>query len=384
MRNKAWIVALLVAGCAGGGGPNGNAGAGGGGGSAGSGGAAGAGGGGGTGGSAVVLPASEREVEFASRAADAFLHVGVLEVPAHAEGQHLPAVIFAHGSGPNSRDESSSGQLGLGFGFAIPVFAEIADALVEAGFVVLRFDKRTCGPFNGCAENGYERSTGDVTLHTFVDDVDGGLAFLAAQPEVDPQRLFVIGHSKGAMYVPTLMERNAGVRAGVMLAGPWRTVDETLQAQAEKLAELMRMSGASEAAIDAQLAGLRSTAEKLRALRAGTFAGTSIDGLSLAYWRSWFEMADAATTLGPALDRPLLALSGDYDWNVPPGETESWRAAFGDSAIHRAEVLPCVTHAMNCITERDPPKIGADDIGRHVDPAVIEAVVGFLGESAAR
>ena len=184
------------------------------------------------------------------------------------------------------------------------------------------------------------------------------------------------------MYVPTLVERNDGVRAGVMLAGPYRTVDETLHAQAEKLAGIMRSTGASEQVIEQQLAGLRTTVESLRALRAGTFGGTSIDGLPLPYWQSWFDVGDDAVKIGPGLERPLLAISGDYDWNVPPEETGRWREAFGDGSIHRAEVLPCITHALNCISQPDPLKIRASDIGRHVEPAVLEAVIDFLDESA--
>lgn len=381
MRAFGWILVVLLAAACGATGTSGK-----GGGTAGGGGegaTGGTGGGGGTGGStSAPVAASERAVEFASKADDAFVHVGTLAVPEHLEGQKLPAVILAHGSGPNSRDEAMAGQLGMGFGFSIPVFAELADALAGAGYVVLRFDKRTCGPFNGCAENGYARPSADVTLHTFVDDVDGGLAFLAAQPEVDPQRLFVIGHSKGAMYVPTLMSRNAGVRGGVMLAGPYRPVDDLMHAQAEKLAEVLRLAGTSEAAIDQQLAGLRGLVANLRELEAGTYAGATIEGQPLAYWQSWFDLADEAKSVGPALDRPLLAISGDYDWNVPPGETESWAAAFEGSALHRAQVVPCVTHALNCVSQPDPLRIRPADIGRSVDPAVIEALVGFLDGAA--
>jgi len=355
-------------------------GAGGDGGDDGSGGIGGFGGEGGSGGAhGELVPASRREVQFASAAADGFVHVGTLQIPEHPAGARLPAVIFAHGSGPHTRDEPLGSQLGMGFGVTIPVFAELGDALQAAGFVVLRFDKRSCGPFNGCADNGYELKDPDaITIDTFVEDVEGGLAFLAEQPEVDPARLFFVGHSKGASYAPRLLTDHPELRAGVMLAGPWSSIEVGLAYQAEKLAELMAATGATEAQIDAVVGPIRQQAEQLEELRAGTFAGTRIAGMALAYWRSWQRLSDEAPGLATALDRPLLVLSGDYDWNVPPDETEAWAAHFGDDSIHRARVLGCVTHALNCISQPDWKKIRPGDIGAHVDPQVIDAVVGFL------
>lgn len=334
--------------------------------------------GGGAGGAeAVPVPASTREVRFASAAPDRFEHVGVLQIPAHLEGEALPAVIFAHGSGPHDRDAAVGGQLAMGFGREIALFAELGDALQAAGFVVLRFDKRSCGPFNGCADNGYELTL-DATIDTFVQDVEGGLAFLAEQPEVDPQRLFFLGHSKGATYAPRLLTDHANVRAGVMLAGPFRGIDAMLRAQAEKLREVMEATGASEAQIAEVVGPILATAADLEALRAGTYELPTLDGLPVAYWESWLRLGDQAPALAAALDRPLLVLSGDYDWNVPPSETEAWAARFGEGSIHRTAILPCVTHALNCIAQPDWRRIRASDIGAHVDPRVIEAVVEFL------
>ncbi len=344
------------------------------------GGSGGAGGGGGSGGAAgAPVDASSREVSFASAAADSFLHVGTLQIPAHVEGERLPAVIFAHGSGPNDRDETLRGQLGMSFGRDIPVFAELGDALQDAGFVVLRFDKRSCGPFNGCADNGYAPTDPDaVTIDTFVEDVEGGLAFLASQPEVDAERLFFVGHSKGASYAPRLLTDHPQLRAGVMLAAPFVTIDRALVQQAEKLEEILVATGASEAQIDAALADVRAIAADVTALHEGTFAGTRIGGLPVAYWNSWLRLGEEAPALAAALDRPLLVLSGGYDWNVPQAETEAWAAHFGERSPHETRIVPCVTHALNCIDNPDWMKIRPGDIGAHVDPAVIEELLSFL------
>src|SRR6185369_6762687 len=79
---------------------------------------------------------------------------GTLTLPARAEGERVPAVVIVHGSGPMSRDGIMRGQLGLSFGFELPVYKRLAEALTARGYAVYRYDKRTCGTFNGCTEHG--------------------------------------------------------------------------------------------------------------------------------------------------------------------------------------------------------------------------------------
>ena len=150
-------------------------------------------------------------------AADGLRLKGTLHVPGGPLAPR-PGIVLIHGSGPQSRDAAVRGQLAMGFGFELKIFEGLAEALTRAGYVVLRYDKRTCGPFNKCADNGYPKVSKNLTIETFVADAQAALEFLAAQPQVDPQRLVVLGHSQGATFVPFLMEANPSVRAGVMVS----------------------------------------------------------------------------------------------------------------------------------------------------------------------
>ena len=42
--------------------------------------------------------------------------------------------------------------------------------------------------------------------------------------------------------------------------------------------------------------------------------------------------------------------------------------------------MPCVTHALNCVSEPDWTQIGVDDIGTQVDEAFLDEITGFLTE----
>lgn len=314
-----------------------------------------------------------REVSFQSHGLEL---KGTLTLPAKNDGP-FPAVILVHGSGPNSRDELARGQLNMAFGFDIPVFRELAEGLSRAGYVVLRFDKRSCGPFNGCAENGYPMPDPDTRLDLILDDAAAGIDLLVAQPEVDVGRIFAVGHSEGGTFVPTLMTRRPDVRAGVMLAANYRPIDQIVAQQAEDSRKLAKDLGASDEDIDAALAPLDLLVRRLAQIRAGDAEGHGPGGASLAYWHDTFALEDAAPATARALDRPLLAISGDYDWNVPPAETKLWEESF-EGTRHRAVVLPCVTHALNCVSQPDYRKITPADFGRHVDPRLIAEVASFL------
>jgi len=94
---------------------------------------------------------------------------------------------------------------------------------------------------------------------------------------------------------------------------------------------------------------------------------------------------EATTLLEAARDRSaaLLIIGGGYDWNVPPVEVSSWEQHLqGSAGGFGTAVVGCVTHAMNCVLEPDWREITAGDIGRGVDPAVIELIAGIRSPDA--
>ncbi|TKC99545.1 alpha/beta hydrolase family protein [Polyangium fumosum] len=315
---------------------------------------------------------------------------GTLTLPTREEGERVPAVVIVHGSGPMSRDGVMRGQIGLGFGFELAVYQRLADALADRGYAVYRYDKRTCGAFNDCADGGFTSvpySLLEVEFATteYVLDAEAALDAVAERPEIDPDRLFFAGHSEGGELVPVLLSDRPRVRAGVMLAPPFHTMTVLLEQQSERVRWSFTMAGQPERA-EAEGRELLAAAQALRQIERGTHLGAPILGQPPGLWESWLELARRAPELARKLDRPLLVLGGSYDYNVAPSEIESW-AKWLDGASrapHRVRVLDCVTHALNCITQPDATRIKPDDIGRDISPAVLAEVSQFLDAHAAR
>jgi predicted esterase len=321
------------------------------------------------------MPASNAiDVTFSGDGLDL---AGTLRLP-EGDGP-FPAVVLIAGSGPESRDEVVPGQLDMTFGFDIPVFKELAEGLQEKGLAVLTYDKRTCGPFNGCAQNGYPTPSADITVDDFLSDAQAAVAFLRTRPGIDPDRVSVVGHSQGAEFITVLLAEDPQLLSGVMIAGPYRSIDDIIQAQLDFTVQLVEQQGMTEEQALAlpAVASLADVVDGVKAIRAG---GTeSVSGTSAEFWNSWFDLHDRTLSSATEMTQPLLVLNGQMDWNVQVTEAESWRTYLESvGATFEVQTPPCITHALNCVQGTDPLKITAADIGEHVDAGVISSIAMFV------
>ncbi|MFD4180104.1 alpha/beta hydrolase family protein [Rhodococcus sp. NPDC058514] len=131
---------------------------------------------------------ADTEITFAS--GDVTLH-GSLRIPDGTSGP-VPAALLLAGSGPTDRNGDSALMPG-----SIGTLRYLAETLADAGFASLRYDKLGSGE-TGLGPYEVEDVAG-LGFSTFVDAAADGLAYLAAQPNIDAGRLLVIGHSEGAL-----------------------------------------------------------------------------------------------------------------------------------------------------------------------------------------
>jgi alpha-beta hydrolase superfamily lysophospholipase len=131
-----------------------------------------------------------------------------LSYPAIGKGP-FPGVLLIHGSGALDMNETLTKDS--------KPFWEIAQYLSERGFAVLKYDKRGVGP------ESYNISNPNVWGNNTVDDQiqDGkkALNVLLQQPEVDPKRISIIGHSEGTLYAPRVAIDNPANVDNIILMG---------------------------------------------------------------------------------------------------------------------------------------------------------------------
>jgi uncharacterized protein len=130
-----------------------------------------------------------------------------LSYPAIGKGP-FPAVLLVQGSGALDMNETLTKNS--------KPFWEISQYLSERGFAVLKYDKRGVGEsFTILNSNVW----GNNTVNDQVQDGKIALNILAQQPEVDPKRISILGHSEGTLYAPIIAIDNATMVSNIILMG---------------------------------------------------------------------------------------------------------------------------------------------------------------------
>jgi hypothetical protein len=145
---------------------------------------------------------------------------GTLALPSAAPP--FRAVVLVHGSGPHDRDETIG---------ANKPFRDLAWGLAARGAAVLRYEKRTRHHAERMAA-AVERIT--VREET-IDDALAAVSMLRTRPEIDPARVFVLGHSLGGTLAPRIAEADGRLAGIVILAGAARPLEDLVVEQVRYL-----------------------------------------------------------------------------------------------------------------------------------------------------
>jgi pimeloyl-ACP methyl ester carboxylesterase len=145
-----------------------------------------------------------------------------LTFPAIGNGPY-PGVLLVHGSGRTDMNETGPN--------AKP-FWQISQYLSERGFAVLRYDKRGIGANHAIMDSNI---WGNATFNDLKRDAQRALAVLINQPEVDPNKITILGHSEGTILAPRVAIDNATKVKNIVLMG----------AVAQNLSDIAYLQGVS-------------------------------------------------------------------------------------------------------------------------------------------
>lgn len=109
-----------------------------------------------------------------------------------------------------------------------------AKAMAERGFVTLAFDHRFFGESGG-------RPRQFESPPKKIEDLRHALTFLAARPEVDPQRLGVVGVCAGGGYAAGAVAQDDRVRAFGAVAGFYHDASEQRRWMADRFDEMLSL-----------------------------------------------------------------------------------------------------------------------------------------------
>jgi pimeloyl-ACP methyl ester carboxylesterase len=146
--------------------------------------------------------------------------------PANATGK-VPAVILTGGADSDDRDGTS---------FGVPVLANLAGAVAQAGFLAVRYDKRGYGQSGGRRES--------ATINDLSEDLRTIVKWLSDRKDVDTNRIAVLGHGEGAWVALLAASRDKRIDAVISIDAPSTTGADLALEQQQRALDRIKASPA--------------------------------------------------------------------------------------------------------------------------------------------
>ncbi|MCK5800065.1 MAG: alpha/beta fold hydrolase, partial [Deltaproteobacteria bacterium] len=225
----------------------------------------------------------------------------------------FPAVILVHGSGPHDADET--------IGPNKP-FRDLAWGLSTRGVAVLRYAKRTL-----THRAAVTRALEKLTLkEETIDDALAAADLLRKRKDIDPKRIYVLGHSLGGYALPRIARRSHGRLAGlIFMAANSRPLEELILAQFVYLSQIDgRVTGHEKRRLDR----LREKMARLKKdLKQTTPRQLLPLNLTAGYWLDLRAHSPLKAIRKVRL--PMLFLQGERDYQVTLEDLAGWKKVLG-------------------------------------------------------
>ena len=235
--------------------------------------------------------------------------------------------------------------------------------------------------FRSLCTNSYAAQIGIDTITVdgeVTADALTALHLLGKQQRIDPRRLFVLGHSLGALMAPRIGQRDPQLAGLILLAAPVRFDLDTVLRQVQSLGQ---QQGLSPAELQQQVAPLIAARDALaHADPAQPPAGQFLHAPAV-YWLSLrdYHAVDVANTLS----MPMVVLQGGSDYQVTPKDDYAgWQAGFAHTARVQMHLYPGLSHLF--MPAGQPPSPADYAKPGHVDVRVIHDITAWIETQPAR
>jgi uncharacterized protein len=283
---------------------------------------------------------------------------GVLVLP-DGEGKKFPAVVLVHGSGAHDRDETI---------FAVKPFKDIATSLVGAGVAVLRYDKRSF-----IYGKQMMQDPGGLTVGTeVIDDAIAAANLLKADPRIDADKVFILGHSLGAMLAPRIDVEGGDFAGLVLMGGSPRTLWQIIYDQNQ--VGLATLSGEQREQGEKAFAAFAALMDSLPTMPDEVAKKTMAANIP-AYYLKEMDLRPASEYLKD-IDKPMLIMQGAHDISVSvEKDFGEYKRLLGGRSNVTFRFYPELNHLFM------PSKYGTIEdynVPGHVDEAVLADIASWI------
>lgn len=287
---------------------------------------------------------------------------GILTLPENPE-KPVPAVVFVHGSGSSNMDEKV---------MKLTPFKDLAEGLGRHGIASIRYDKRSF------AHGRKMLKKGSLTVREeVIEDAVLASEMLKNDPRIDSEKVFIIGHSMGAMLAPRIDFEGGNFKGLILMAGTLDTLEEVLFRQLEEM-----KNGKSKImswVASAQYKKFRKSFENLYEVsdeeaKKRKYAG----GVDLYYFKEMGKHR-AEDYLGKT-EKPVLIMQGSRDLQVNvERDFGGYKRAFGKKDNFSFRLYEGLNHCFVPALYDDISKATKEfSKERHIGENVISDIAGWI------
>ncbi len=259
------------------------------------------------------------------------LNNGIFELPAlftapNSPGKH-PLVIILPESGPTDRDGS--------YGENRP-YRDLANAMASNGYCTFRYDKRSLHYQNILltAKNAYENYT---CREEYLDDLYKAMDTLLTFSEVDPARIYLLGHGQGGMLLPLVAKERKEVKGIAMLGSNYKRMQEMMMDQYDYLSYVT--PNKKDEFMEEKEKALYSMNKKLNPLTEHYKMPYEVQA---TYW-IWLNKYPHVE-IAKKLKKPILIMHGDRDYQVNMENLAGWKKDLGKQPNVTIKNYPKLNH----------------------------------------
>lgn len=303
----------------------------------------------------------ERQLQFTSEQIEL---KGTLCLP-KADGV-FPTILFIAGSGPIDRNENHKK-------IRINAFHDIAHYLAQHGIASFRYDKRGIG-----------QSGGNYWTTGFYDnsnDAHNALKFLQKQKNSNPEKIFLLGHSEGALIATRLAGEGVTAAGIILLAGAAQSGEAILKWQALEVAKgLKGFTGWIIKVLRIDIAkAQQKQLSKIKQSNKDWIRVQLIAKLNAKWFRE-FLAYDPSEDFS-RITVPVLAITGSKDIQVNPNDLQQMADLV--KTPFEAHLIQNITHMLR-VQEGDASiSKYREEVSRPVEQQVLELVLQWIRKRVA-
>ena len=277
----------------------------------------------------------------------------------------FPAVVLVHGSGSSNMDEKVG---------KLTPFRDIALGLAQRGIASIRYDKRS---FAHGLKMVLDKKTVITVREETIEDALLAAALLRSDRRIDPERVFLAGHSMGAMLAPRIEGEGGDFRGLILLAGSPRRLEEIMLGQMAEIAA--SSTGLTKKLMEKQLQKYRKTFEGLYDLTDGEAKAKKAGGGTTLYYFKEMGQPTVADWLQKTA-KPMLIMQGEQDFQVKAAvDFARYQELLGDRENVTFRLYPGLNHCFvsaNSGSIADAKKEFTPE--RHIGPEVLDDLADWI------